>query len=343
MKKNKECILVVGYTPTKQKEEALKNLLLKLQERSTPIFLVLHNQPSKSILDLVDYFLYDKENITLTNFKDTHAKSINYLSEDFNIFTAYNVGGQNNHGAAAIKMMLLGLYNLKGLGFEKCQLIEYDTFLPDFKEIDNNFKILDEYDAVAYNGFDHLGREGVILLQFHAYNLSKFQFDELILTTEDLKKEFKKYPKYSGMAEGHYYEYLLSHKNTYFKHPKVLDEGGIKVDISQHEDFNDHRPTFDAAPFWDRKSKSVLIFVSTLKQYETLFEIKVNGINFTKKLPKGRWEIFSPEIPLEEIKTIEFVVNKTYTINFDFENDITPGLFKENSRTVQFNKDGTYI
>ena len=46
---------------------------------------------------------------------------------------------------------------------------------------------------------------------------------------------------------------------------------------------------------------------------------------------------------LEEIKTIEFVVNKNQTINFDFENDITPGIFKENSRTIQFNKDGTYI
>ena len=200
---SKEVFLVVGYTPNFIKEEALRNLLVKLKEKNIPIFLVLHNIPDQKTLDLVDYFLYDKENPALYNYKDTHGYYFHYF-KNYKIRTSLEISNYTNHGLAALKMIWLGLYNVKGLGFEKCHCIEYDTGIPDMNEINENFKLLDDYDTIAYNGFDWLNRKSLIYGQFTAYNLNAFSYEELEYspkTEKKIKQCFLDNPPFNGMAE----------------------------------------------------------------------------------------------------------------------------------------------
>ena len=336
----KEAFLVVGYTDTFEKEESLRNLLIQLRVKNIPIFLVLHNVPDHKTLDLVDYFLYDKVNPSLYNHKDTHQYFFHYLPH-IRIRTSLEISNYTNHGLAALRMMWLGLYNLKGLGFEKCHCIEYDTSIPNMDEINKNFKLLDDYDTIAYNGFDWLDRETLILLQFTSFNLNSFSYEELEFspkTETKIRQCFLDNPSFNGMAESVFSTLLMLPKNHLFKNYKLLDESNIIIDLSNKTPFNNNhnQNEYNACPYWDVDRNSMFLFLNNIgDDKDILFEVYINEtqIYIPKKLSPKTWITTPLELPLEEIITISFSINKKHIYQYDLRNDITYENFKKISTT----------
>ena len=63
MKKN--CIVLFSHADTQEKEEILLESVLKLKKMDLPIILVSHSKIPLAIQDLVDYSLYEKNNLVL--------------------------------------------------------------------------------------------------------------------------------------------------------------------------------------------------------------------------------------------------------------------------------------
>jgi|TARA_B110000240_G_scaffold27193_1_gene28319 hypothetical protein len=338
----REAFLVVGYTNSFEKDEALENLLVKLKEKNIPIFLVLHNIPNRKILDLVDYFLYDKENPSLYNYKDTHQYNFIKMSTNETLQTSLDISNYTNHGLAALRMMWLGLYNLKGLGFDKCHCIEYDTHISSMDEIDKNFKLLDNYDTIAYNGFDVNNRELMILIQFMAFNLNSFSYEELEFspkTETKIRQCFLDNPSFNGMAELVLSSLLMSSKKYLFKNHKILDNEDFIIDLSNKTPFKGTQSLYSAFPYWDVDNNCVKLSLANKSNKDILFEVYVNGtqIYIPVKVSPKSWSTQELFVSLEEIITISFSVDKKHICSYNLRNDLTYEKFKLVSTTTKGN------
>ncbi len=344
---NKEAFLVTGYTPTIEKEEILISLLKKLKQKNTPIFLVLHNIPSKITLDLVDYFLYDPYNPILTTYKDTHGynfgESHHTNKLQYNFVTQYNLGSTSNHGLAALRMIWLGLYNLKGLGFKKCHSIEYDTGVSSFKEITNNFNLLDTWDCISYNGFDDMSRKELIYPQFTAYNLESYSYKELEMSPENDRKirdEFlnEEGAKFNGMAEAYYFNLLHKQKNHFQKNYKLLEFNTI-IDISNtilKTNINNVHNSIEFIPLHHQKTETFYILLKNKSKEIKDFQIIINNKELVNRRLKNNEEfLYNTNKKTDQIEVIKGIVDdKVFTL--DLHRDINIERFKQTS-FIKFN------
>ena len=343
---NKEVFLVTGYTPTIEKEEILISLLKKLKQKNIPIFLILHNIPSKITLDLVDYFLYDSYNPILINYKDTHGYYFGVAEQSnpdqYNFVTQYNLGFLENHGLAALRMIWLGLYNLKGLGFKKCHSIEYDTEISSFSEITNNFDLLNTWDCISYNGFDVWDRKELIYSQFTAYNLESYSYKELEMSPENDRKirdEFlnEKGAKFNGMAEAYYFNLLHKPKNYHQKDYKLL-ENNTFIDASNNKlktNIN-LQSGLKFMPLHHKKSNMLYILFRNNSGKTKDYQIIINNKKLVNKIVENNREfLYCTNILTDKMEIVKGIVdNKVFTL--DFNKDINRERFKQTS-FIEFN------
>lgn len=336
---SKEAFVVVGYTPTYQKEEMLLNLLRVLKQKNIPIVLVLHNIPSNQILEMVDYFIYDKENESLPTDK-VHGYSFIYNKEGFggtwDIRTTYDAFRINNHGLAAGRMHFLGLHLAKGLGFEKCQLMEYDTGLPNLNEIEENFKILDEYDCVAYNGFDDLNRYELIFCQFVAFNLKAYSLESFQYNNTNRKillDIWQSKPSYNGIFECVYFDYFCKPYKYYMKNHERLHRENIIIDLSNKSaiPLKTH-----ITPVYYSTDNSAKLFLSNDNSKTLETDIIVNDtIYIRKEILPNSWLLHDFSLDLEEIKTIKVFVDDKLLHVYKFQTEQDYINFKNRSVIIK--------
>jgi hypothetical protein len=329
--KSNVCYLVVGYAPTKEKEEVLRKLLVKLNASACPIILVLHNKPSDHILDLVNYFIYDKNN-EVVNYYPTKSdpsfpciySTVNLENEaNERIWTQYS-SHLRYHGYAALSMMFNGLLFAKTLGYEICHLVEYDTEVKDLNEFFENETLLKTASSVFYFLGPH---KSMVYCQVASYNLSAYSYD--ILDWSKQKPVIKsivsdeKYGINSGMPEIAFYEILHSGGNHIKKNIKSLKSNGLGLDLSSKLQL-DVTELISVTPFVN-KDKQVCVYAHYLVKKEdnikTIKFITNDKIIEGTLRSQGEW-FYAYACELNELNIIEAYVDGKELKKYDFLNDI---------------------
>jgi len=129
MKKN--CIVLFSHADTPEKEEILLGSVLKLKKLDIPIILVSHSRIPLEIQDLVDYSLYEKNNLIIKE-NDFFDEELPITEANYN--TQYFFSGvstrcyvhKKSYGPAVINLYINGFNIAKYLGFDYAILWEYD-------------------------------------------------------------------------------------------------------------------------------------------------------------------------------------------------------------------------
>ena len=97
----------MAYAPDSFRENLLRDLINKIKTLNIDIILVSHSPQSNDIINSVNYYLYDKENL-LIPLHETENFDI-YYTDNVKVQTQLNIANLTNHGIAALKMLYLGL------------------------------------------------------------------------------------------------------------------------------------------------------------------------------------------------------------------------------------------
>ena len=119
----KELILITSYTPDNKREGLLRDLIKNIKGSEYNIMVVSHTPIPKDIMDEVDYFIFDKNNLLLCEVDD--KVMMQFANENFIIYSTETKG--YNHSLSFIK-----LYN----PYKLCSILYY--IIKKFKNI--NFK-----------------------------------------------------------------------------------------------------------------------------------------------------------------------------------------------------------
>jgi len=323
-----KAFIIIGYTDTLKKEEYLKSLLLKLKENNTSIILITHNIPSKEIINLTDYFLYDKENPLLLNHKNTLAYNWFYFSEH-RLKSLYNSTNWFNTGLSVLKMIWEGLSLAKTLGYKKCQLFDYDTQILNFDEIENNFELLNNYDVIGYKTQDFKTRL-FAYPQYLSFNLNKYSYEELdyFLNKDIIIDKFKTY-LYNGMSEFILAELLINPKNYLIKEATELKD---KINLDLVNPSTD-RDSYCFVPFEHNNSiHFYLRNINTINNNDLEFKVVFNKKHyFTQTVSPSVWFWLDSFLSLEELETIELFIDNNFILKYNFIDDINKEHFKNHS------------
>jgi hypothetical protein len=142
----KDLILITNYSPDSNREQLLRDLVNDVKNENYDIMISTHSFVPKDIFDNVNYVIYDKENLLLT---DINSKvGFFYKNDKFTIKSTEIYGF--NHAVAGFKLLSLGLVNAKNLGYKKVHHFEYDSRILKTLEIENNSKLIDIHSVVFY-------------------------------------------------------------------------------------------------------------------------------------------------------------------------------------------------
>lgn len=205
----KDLILIISYVPDIIRQNLLSNLVNDLKNKDYDIMISSHSFIPKDIFDNVDYVIYEKENILLTDISD---KNVAFFSNNDFIVRTTEVN-EYNHAITAFKLITLGLSNAKNLGYNKVHMFEYDVRVKKMDEIKENTKLLDEYNVVFYvpQGIENPNSP-------ISYNLNKISKDFFDITNEKIFNYFNS--NGSDKTAEQYHKKLLNESEKIYK--KIL-------------------------------------------------------------------------------------------------------------------------
>jgi hypothetical protein len=218
----RELILILCYVPDTKRQELLRDLVNDIKNKNYDIMLTSHSYIPKDIFDNVNYVFYDKDNFLLTDIK--HKTGVFYSNPSFLINTTEM--NEYNHAASAFKLLTLGLTNAKNLGYEKIHMFEYDSRILQTIEIENNSKLLDEYNSVYYLPKNLPFPNSPV--SYNIKNISNSFFD----ITNNGFLNFLNQPSSTRMAEQYHKILLDESEKSYEKTNDVLEKNGIVVSLN---------------------------------------------------------------------------------------------------------------
>jgi len=143
---NTEAIIITTYPNTSTRKQLTKDCILSFKSANRPIILVSHYPVSEELQNLVDYYIYDKNN-ELTH----HSYYNRFFYSDDNHSVNININGlkSGNQSLAAMINLFNGVKLAKELGFKKVLTVVYDVILheKDLSTIDNIFEKMDEWNC----------------------------------------------------------------------------------------------------------------------------------------------------------------------------------------------------
>ena len=146
----KELFLITAYTPDNERGDLLRTLVNSVDRRIYDIMIVSHSNVPNDLIDKVEYFIYDHNNLVLTDSEYKYQ-----MFADMGVFKVYSTEVRAfNHALAAWKLVVVGLNNAKIEGYEKVHSVEYDFELlqcgKEECEFSKNSKLLDNHSMVYY-------------------------------------------------------------------------------------------------------------------------------------------------------------------------------------------------
>ena len=220
----KEIIYIIDYSNTLEKQINLLNLIKDINREVYDVCVSSHCVLPEWIIELCDYYFYDKENEVINT---PLMKSYYYFNTD-KIHITYKPWFIPSAYIIPIFRLILSTYSfLKILGYKIVHTIEYDCEILNYNEFKNNSLLLDEYDIVGYvekhnqslNSKINNSIENINWIHGNliSINLTKFNFQEFIYDKEKMLDilDKKHNEHYSYCQEKTGWEYIWKSKKTH--------------------------------------------------------------------------------------------------------------------------------
>ena len=306
----KDLLLITSHCSTPEKKHTLLNLLKSLQNfrNNYDILVTSHLPLDPWFFEYFDYFFFDRNNRVLTDQKYTQNAWFKPF-DNYVIWSSYADYG--NTMVAIWDLIIPSLSIAKSHGYEKIHHIEYDTLFTNDEELNNNSKLLDEYDYVFYNSdnsHELLGAFFSFKLKSIITEWEKIDHEYLMNLIED------SYPK---APEHLFFKMISKQKKYYRKEADNLTNQGIEINLSRGSKI------YWDVPFFDSETNS-LKFISwnvNNEDYSIKIIINNNTIFYVPNLSHQCWRILDLLDDFSKIKTMEVFRNDKLILNLNFDNE----------------------
>jgi hypothetical protein len=324
MERKNDLFLVMAYTPNRFKENLLRNLINELKKLDQDILLVSHTIQSQDIINSVDYYLYDKENLLIKQYEtecyDVFSHGNIYLN------TQLSCTNLINHGLAMLKMLYSGLSLAKMLNYEKVIQIEYDTKIKNLSYLFKLNNDLNRYDCITF------GNDEFCDCQIGAFNLKGYSFDELIYNEYLLREEFM-IGLNCGMSEKIIEKKLIKNKNYLINSREERDENLI-IDLSNK---TENKINFKLSPVYNEEDDSVYIYFSNMVDNNIKYDIIINDNNIINFSSGATNEFNIVRVcSFDEINTLKFIINDIEIYYYDFNDKYLKNEILKNKCIINF-------
>jgi hypothetical protein len=320
-----DIILISAYCPSIQKMDKLRKLVNQLQtfREKYDILIVSHTEIAIDIQNKVDLFLYDKKNELLTDWDLINQPWFSPGDGQDRRIQSGLLTGRNTH-LAIWRMLILGFSLVKNIGYKKVHHIEYDCEIRDDFEIEENSKLLDDYDFIYYKDIKE-NVDDILFGSFQSLKIESLPRDLLILNEDNIKDMIRK--SFSKSPEGMFENILINNGKVKVKNRVLLEKNGNKFATSENDE------TFNpwGVPYIDLKDNKInFIAWNTSKKDGVNYTIIVNDNNILKsdKLLKDHWTILGLDY-IENIHKIIIVEDDTIRDTIKFNSNEDKELFKK--------------
>jgi len=320
-----DIILISAYCPSIKKMDKLRKLINQLQvfREKYDILIVSHTEIAIDIQNKVDLFLYDKKNELLTDWDLINQPWFSPGDGQDRRIQSGLLTGRNTH-LAIWRMLILGFSLVKNIGYKKVHHIEYDCEIRDDFEIEENSKLLDDYDFIYYKDIKE-NVDDILFGSFQSLKIESLPRDLLILNEDNIKDMIRK--SFSKSPEGMLENILINNGKVKVKNRVLLEKNGNKFATSENDE------TFNpwGVPYIDLKDNKInFIAWNTSKNNGVNYTIIVNDNYILKsdKLLKDHWTILGLDY-IENIHKIIIVEDDTIRDTIKFNSNEDKELFKK--------------
>ena len=320
-----DIILISAYCPSIKKMDKLRKLINQLQvfREKYDILIVSHTEIAIDIQNKVDLFLYDKKNELLTDWDLINQPWFSPGDGQDRRIQSGLLTGRNTH-LAIWRMLILGFSLVKNIGYKKVHHIEYDCEIRDDFEIEENSKLLDDYDFIYYKDIKE-NVDDILFGSFQSLKIESLPRDLLILNEDNIKDMIRK--SFSKSPEGMLENILINNGKVKVKNRVLLEKNGNKFATSENDE------TFNpwGVPYIDLKDNKInFIAWNTSKNNGVNYTIIVNDNYILKsdKLLKDHWTILGLDY-IENIHKIIIIEDNTIRDTIKFNSNEDKELFKK--------------
>lgn len=318
----KDLIAILSYHPTLEQEDMLRNLVNNISNlnKDFDIMISSHSYIPKDICDKVDYVIYDKENKILSEDKYRAQLWVN-LNNNIKVYTQYvgNInGGAFNTTLTAFKLHCMACSFSKSVGYEKIHIIEYDTSINSLNELEENSKLLNEYDSIFYSDL------------IENPNLNGLKSISGMFQSSNLKSLI---PLLSSYNENNIMDYYINNNKNipeilrhlaeiengnkiYYKNVSLLTSNDIQTGLVKRSEDNWY------VPFYDNPSNELRFLVrkNIPNTKNPKVELLINYNQYIKlDLPQGLTYWYHQSlINYNDINYLKVVVNDNFLYEIDF-------------------------
>lgn len=233
-----DIILISAYCPSIQKMEKLRKLVNQLQtfREKYDILIVSHTEIAIDIQNKVDLFLYDKKNELLTDWDLINQPWFSPGDGQDRRIQSGLLSGRNTH-LSIWRMLILGFSLVKNIGYKKVHHVEYDCEIWDDFEIEENSKLLNDYDFIYYKDIKK-NVDDILFGSFQSLKIESLPRELLILNEDNIKDMIRK--SFSKSPEGMLENILINNGKVKVKNRDLLEKNGNKFGTSEID--GDHNP-----------------------------------------------------------------------------------------------------
>lgn len=164
-----DVVSITSHANTKEKINILRNCIEKFKSYGYDIILNSHISLPEEIINLVDYFIYDKNNslITWQEFDTVGGAIVFWMSNDkFYIEKKLDF----NHGFAVLKMLKNSAALAASNGYKNIHFVDYDYIINDPELLKKHSDKLNSHDCYFYNW----GDINAVNSAFFSFDINKF-------------------------------------------------------------------------------------------------------------------------------------------------------------------------
>ncbi len=145
-----EAAIILSHANTDEKEKLTRMSILSLKRQGYPVILSSHIPVPDSLLGIVDYFVYDKDNpVALEDEYRALSDEVPGFWVSYNEFSL-TYSFDFNHGYAALKLIKNGLFIASGSNYKRFHVVNYDYIIKDPVVLLKHATKLDEFDVCSY-------------------------------------------------------------------------------------------------------------------------------------------------------------------------------------------------
>jgi hypothetical protein len=315
----KDLILVTAFCPTKEKEDKLRDFLsfIRNYDNLFDVMVSSHSNLSSDIVDMCDYYIFDKENLLLTD--DEYRQSMWFTNSIFSIKSNYVMSFSTSY--AVLKLTSLGIIMANSLGYKKIHKLEYDTKITSIIEFTKNSNLLNQNDVILYSKNGSMNETMVgSLWSANIDKLPKIYFSYI------KKDVFEFLQKKQGNALEREIQNKFSQMKYVCKNINDLKYNGIEVDL--------FRRGFWAVPIYDSRNNKIIFFTYNDSKKENLdvilkFSDNIRNIKLTKQ---NEWNV-SILNDFEKINLLTVWVDNKMVLDIDFSK-INIDSFKKSNHII---------